>query len=115
MINAATEEREEERIRMERESFVVLQHMYTLSGGDDGAAVALPRVSGELGFEAPRFTRLIDHLAAVGHVSPIAGGTFAAITAAGVDYIERLAWRRRSVRLAREESTNPPLGADQRR
>jgi hypothetical protein len=88
-----------ERIRQERESFVVLQHVYTLSDADAGVPVPLARVSGELGFEQRRFAPLLEQLIAVGYVAPIAGGSYAVITSEGVAYIEQLAWRRRSVRL----------------
>lgn len=84
--------------RGERESFILLQHAYTLSEGESGVAIPADRLGHELGFGADQLAALVRHLERVGYLAVEGGGRRAAVSPAGVEYIERLAWRRRSVR-----------------
>lgn len=96
-----------EQERRERESFVVLQHLYTLSDANPAESLPSGRIRDALGFSEPGFGELVEHLATVGYVTRIGGGSLLSITPAGAEYIERLAWRRRSVRAPPAEP--PPL------
>ncbi len=90
--------RDYESERCERDSFVFLQHVYTLSGGGSISAIAGQQVARQLGFTAETTQRLMEHLVAADFLTQSDGGNVS-ITKNGRDYIERAAQRRRSVRL----------------
>lgn len=83
-------------VRAEREAFVLLQHLYTLGDADPKAWMGTEQVGRELDFSADEMEALISELARSGYVSRI--GSAIAITLAGIDYIDRVARRRRSIR-----------------
>jgi hypothetical protein len=89
---------EADRIRKERESFIVLQHLYTLADADPKHAVQCSRIAADLGFHRTGCGPLVEHLISVGCLAWATPGHEVSITPMGVDYIERLAWRRRTVR-----------------
>jgi hypothetical protein len=91
-------ERDFESERSERDSFVVLQHVYSLSGGNIETMIAPDQLTVSLGFRIAETLHLVDHLIEAGLLARGPRGSIS-ITASGSDYVRRLAWRRRSVRL----------------
>ena len=91
-------ELEEERIRKERESFIVLQHVYTLADADPSHVMQCSRVAADLGFHRAGCGQLIEHLVSAGCLAWATPGVEVSIPPTGIAYIERLAWRRRTVR-----------------
>lgn len=85
-------------VRRERESFIVLQHLHNLRGEATDEARLCSRVERDLGFEPGACAELVEHLVRVGFATTSGPGDHLWITPAGAEYIERLAWRRRSVR-----------------
>ena len=85
--------------RRERDSFVLLQHVYTVTEGSPTEVVRGRRIAEELCFANDEIGELIEHLVRVGYFSRCSGdGDPISITPLGAEYIERLAWRRRTVR-----------------
>ena len=95
------------RERRERDSFLLLLHLYSLS---EGTLVELPgdQVARDLGFEQREVRRLVHHLEVGGYVRSLLGERVS-ITTQGMDYIERGARRRHSVRLG-DSSRRPSAG-----
>ena len=93
----------------ERLSFVILQHVYSLDEGDldEPALLLVSRVAAELALDAQRVVELVAHLTYAGFVSWEGTGRPIRITPKGSEYIERLAHRRRSIRLVPEEVRVP--------
>jgi hypothetical protein len=100
-VNFSEIGRDAELERLERDSFVYLQHVYTISERDPAARQSGSRMNKDLGFTPDRGAMLLDHLIGTGYLA--GHGPMISITPEGVDYIERLAWRRRSVRAAGPE------------
>lgn len=109
-MNSNEREPSRDQERRERESFVVLQHAYTLSDADPSASLPYARLGEDLGFAEPHFGDLVAHLVGVGYLARVGAGSLLSITPAGIDYIERLAWRRRSVRTAPQRPLPFPEG-----
>ena len=84
--------------RLERDSFILLQHVYTVTGADPAVAVNRSRVGQELGFAEEESSRLIHYLNWVGYMKQSAAGPHLSIARDGVEYLEREAGRRHSVR-----------------
>ena len=84
------------KVRAEREAFVLLQHLYTLGDADPQAWMGTEQVGRDLDFSAEEMDTLISELSRSGYVSRI--GSAIAITLSGIDYIDRVARRRRSIR-----------------
>lgn len=83
---------------MERDSYILLQHVYTLTGADPRVPVSLTRAGGDLGFAPQEASRLVHHLNRVGYMRESATGLHLSLAPAGIDYLERNAGRRHSVR-----------------
>jgi Mn-dependent DtxR family transcriptional regulator len=84
--------------KLERDSFVFLQHMYTLSDGAPERVTAWERVAADLQFPRQHAHRIVEHLSTAELLrSP--DGLRVWLTELGCDYIERLAWRRNTVRI----------------
>ena len=90
--------RQPELERLERDSFILLQHVYTVTGADPAVAVNGSRVGQELGFAEEEASRLIHYLNWVGYMKQSAAGPHLSIAPGGVEYLEREAGRRHSVR-----------------
>lgn len=82
----------------ERNSFVLLQHVHSISGGNPNLEMLGSRVGDQLGFEREETERLIQYLVEQKYLQKRTVGTLISITTAGATYLEQLAWRRRSVR-----------------
>jgi hypothetical protein len=94
--------------RQEREAFVVLLHLFNVSGGNPELEIAEARFSRDLALDGPVLSILVDHLVISGHVHRrVGGGLF--ITAKGAGYIERAAGSRRSVRHTTGSGAAPGL------
>lgn len=91
-------EREQRAEQRERECFHLLQRLYTLTEGNGEAGVPALGLGAELGFGERETRELVDHLVWSGCVACQGEELRLALTPGGVDYIERLAWRRHSVR-----------------
>jgi hypothetical protein len=88
--------------RRERESFIVLQYVYTLTDASADVSVPCARIAADLGYRESGCGELIEHLVYVGHLAWVRPGLTISITPGGIEYIQQLAWRRRSVRLPPE-------------
>jgi hypothetical protein len=84
--------------RLERDSFILLQHVYTLTGANCGAPVNAGRAGADLGFAQEETSRLVWYLSWVGYMKESAAGPHLSIAEEGIDYLERGAGRRHSVR-----------------
>ncbi len=82
----------------ERNSFVLLQHVHSISGGNRNLEMLGSKVGDQLGFEREETERLIKYLVQQKYLQNRTVGTLISITPEGVTYLEQLAWRRRSVR-----------------
>jgi hypothetical protein len=91
-------ERPPERERLERDSFILLQHAYTLTGADPSVPVNPMRLGCELGFAHNETSRLVRYLSWVGYLKESAAGPHLALAPEGIDYLERGARRRHTVR-----------------
>lgn len=89
--------REYQAEQRERDSFVLMQHVYTLTDGTAGQTISGARAGDYLCFRAAETTELIQHLARCGYLEQHYEDMIS-ITSMGIEYIERLAWRRRSAR-----------------
>jgi hypothetical protein len=90
----------EEEIR-ERHRYVILLHLYTL--GEESVERGLPmdRVVRDLGFRQQEAEALVAALVRSGYVEYWTTTPGVKLTDRGIEYIERLAGRRRSLRLLR--------------
>jgi hypothetical protein len=84
---------------MERDSFVLLLHAYTVSGGLADVELSDLALGRDLAFDLAYLQLLLDHLAAGGFVRCRPGGAVF-IAPRGAEYIRELARQRRSVRYA---------------
>ncbi|HET7275474.1 MAG TPA: hypothetical protein VFI91_09955 [Longimicrobiaceae bacterium] len=89
--------------RTERNSFVLLQHVHTISGGNENLEMLGIKVGDQLGFDRDETDRLIRYLVEQKYLQNRSVGSLISITREGVTYLEQLAWRRRSVRGRWEE------------
>lgn len=84
--------------RRERESFILLQHAYTLAEANPEAILSGAHMVDDLGFARDAGLRLIEHLVREGYFTDHGTGPRISISRQGIEYIERFAWRRRSIR-----------------
>jgi Mn-dependent DtxR family transcriptional regulator len=89
--------RDPESEEKERASFILLQHIYSLTGGGD-EQFSLRKVASDLAFEEDQVAKLATHLIQAGILDG-GPGPDAKLRDFGRKYIERLAGRRRSVRV----------------
>lgn len=95
--------------RLERDSFILLQHVYTVTSATPGAPVNGTRVGLELGFAPDEASRLINYLNWVGYMKQSAADPHLTIAPDGIDYLERDAGRRHSVRAPADQPIPLPL------
>ena len=81
----------------EREAFVLLVHSANVADAHLDRDVAELRLARELVFEEPRVTELVDFLELIGYLRRPAPGSVR-LTPKGLEYLERTARQRRSVR-----------------
>ena len=103
-MREATRERDLAAEENERLSFIILQHVYSLDPGEGmetsgEGELLVGRVAADLGLPASRAVQLVAHLTYAEFLSWEGTGRPVRITAKGNDYIERLAHRRRSLRV----------------
>ena len=86
----------------ERDTFIILQHVYTLSESrPEGLPVT--EIATDLALAPERAESLVEHLLNIDFLR-LVGSREVAVTPAGVAYVEELAWRRRTVRLEAPEA-----------
>lgn len=90
-------ERDHEAEQRERESFILLQHVYTVTEADPGRSVISSTIARDLGFSEAEASELIEHLGGLGYFEEHSDRELGMSTKA-IEYIEGLAWRRHSVR-----------------
>lgn len=83
--------------RRERDSFILLQHIYTITEADPSRSVMGSAVAKELGLSDAEASELVEHLSGLGYFEEHSGRELG-MSQKAVDYIEGLAWRRHSVR-----------------
>ena len=84
--------------RRERDSFIVLQHLYTM--GEECSELPVRRIADDLGL-APKYTEeIVENLITTGYLEWAAWAACVRPSPLGVKYIESLAWRRRSLRVS---------------
>jgi hypothetical protein len=96
-MGAVPRERDFEAERHERNSFIVLQHVYTITTERPGFPPH--RIADDLALARGEAAEIIGHLIDIGFLERLPGSLAIRLTPQGSDYIERLAWRRRSVRI----------------
>ena len=84
--------------RLERDSFILLQHAYALTGADPTMPVNAKRLGCELGFAEEETSRLVRYLSWVGYMKESAAGPHLALAEPGIEYVEVGAGRRQTVR-----------------
>lgn len=108
--DADTEQgRQPEVERLERDSFILLQHVYTVTGADPAAPVNGSRVGMELGFAPDESSRLIHYLHWVGFMKESASGPHLSLAPEGIEYLEHRAGRRQSVRADSDKTIPIPV------
>jgi hypothetical protein len=95
--------------RMEREAFVLLLHVDSVSSGDPTVEVSDLSLGRDLAFERSHLSLLLDHLAAGGFVRCVPNGGVS-VTPRGVDYLREQARLRRSIRYAAAQRGAPGIG-----
>ncbi|HET7274438.1 MAG TPA: hypothetical protein VFI91_04635 [Longimicrobiaceae bacterium] len=83
---------------LERNSFIVLQHLNVVTGGDPESLAHLWRIADALGLPRPEIEEISAHLHERRFCVCSDTGPLISITDEGVNYLEHGAWRRRSVR-----------------
>ena len=89
--------------RVERESFIVLQHAYTLAQDDPSMGVNPNRLRNDLCFGDLEVDRLVRYLSWLGYLQQSPSGPHLVISPIGVEYLEHACGRRRSVRAGNRE------------
>ena len=95
--------------RLERDSFILLQHAYTVTGATAGLPVNGTRLGHDLGFAEDEASRLINYLNWIGYLKESAAGPHLSLAPEGIEYLEHRAGRRHSVRAPGDQSVPIPL------
>lgn len=90
--------RDPEREALERNSYILLQHLHSVTGGNPRILAHLWRLGDALGMQRAEVEEAADFLAEQHFCAFPTSGPLIAITTDGVKYLEHDAWRRRSVR-----------------
>lgn len=93
--------------RLERESFILLQHAYTLAQGDPSSGVNPHRLSCDLCFGDVETERLVQYLSWLGYLRESPTGPHIVLSPSGIEYLEHACGRRRSVRAGNREVPLP--------
>ena len=88
--------REEERV--ERDLYVILLHVYTLTRAGIPIGLTIQRIDHDLGFDRSRGALLVRGLIRADYLQYSGTAEGVTLTRKGVDYIEHAARRRRSLR-----------------
>jgi hypothetical protein len=89
---------ERQRWREERMRFEVLAMLHDACGRDTGCIVRVADFAEGLGVWKEELFRTVEFLDRRGYLHYHGGGPSVSITQKGIDYIDRQAWRRRSIR-----------------
>lgn len=95
--NSRKRDLEEE--QRERNRFLLLQHVTTLAEADPAVALAGERLWRDLGFSHSEGLLLIHDLEQAGYLVERGAGPQVSLAPRALDYLERRAGRRRSIRL----------------
>jgi Mn-dependent DtxR family transcriptional regulator len=90
----------------ERISFILLQHVYSLAT-EEAETLVIGRVASDLGLLPEQVVHLVAHLTYAGFLSWEGTSRPIGITDKGIDFIEKLAHRRRSIRVFSREEQQP--------
>jgi hypothetical protein len=71
--------------RLERDSFILLQHVYTMTGASPEVPVNAARVGIDLGFAEEETSRLVRYLNWVGFMKESAAGPHLSLAEEGID------------------------------
>ncbi|HEX6925683.1 MAG TPA: hypothetical protein VF167_09635 [Longimicrobiaceae bacterium] len=85
--------------RLERDSFILLQHAYAVTGSCPGRPVNPARLGAELGFDEEETSRLVNYLSWIGYLKESTMGPHLFLANEGIEYLEAGAGRRRTVRV----------------
>jgi hypothetical protein len=85
----------------DRDRYVILLHLYTLSQAGPVGQLGIERITSDLGLRETRCIELLRSLESGGYIASAVGDRVA-VTTRGCEYIEKLAGRRRSLRLRAE-------------
>ena len=96
-MGAVLRERDFETERRERDRFVVLQHLYTIE--EECTGIPVRRIADDLGLSQCTAEEIVEHLIAAGYLIWVDGSACICPSRHGREYIESLAWRRRSLRV----------------
>src|SRR5688572_27744859 len=86
---------------LERDRYIVLLHVYTLTWVGPGNGLTVERIGQDLGFDRARGNLLIHSLMLTEYVQYGPVGEGVVLARKGVEYIEHVARRRHSLRLVR--------------
>jgi Mn-dependent DtxR family transcriptional regulator len=89
-------ERNQEVERRERLRYEVLERLYVLAG--EGSETAVGTAATELSLEEQGFASMVHDLELLGYLERTERGARCRLTPRGIEYLQRGAWRRRSVR-----------------
>ena len=87
-----------EQERMEQRRYDVLAKLYLLTGTDRTNGITPQEMETQLDVSPDTYLPLIEDLTRLGYVRHVGSGGAVAITEKGVEYMQRAAWRRRSIR-----------------
>jgi Mn-dependent DtxR family transcriptional regulator len=90
-------QRDEERERRERQRYQVLEWVYSHAVSDGDRSVQGQTMAEELDFSFEEVYRNLEYLASHGYLRYADVGPQVCLTREGVEYLQRRAWRRRSI------------------
>ena len=96
--------------RIERDSFILIQHAYALSGGNRQVLVNPHRLLCDLGFTEDEITQLLRYLSWVGYLRDAPGTSHLTLSEEAVTYLEHERGRRCSVRCDAEPEGLEAIG-----
>lgn len=106
-MNESERTRDPEAEEKERVSFILLQYVYSLACEGQGV-VAVGRVASDLGLPVGFAVQVVAHLTYAGFLAWEGTGRPVALAEKGVEFIERLGYRRRMLQLPIPEAAPEP-------
>jgi len=83
---------------VETQRYRILERLYVVTDAEPGGAVGMRRLADDLGLAVSACRAAVQDLARLGFVEPDDAGSTVHLTRCGKEYIQRGAWRRRSIR-----------------
>lgn len=99
--------------RIERDSFILIQHAYALSGGNRQVLVHPHRLLCDLGFTEDEVAQLLRYLSWIGYLRDAPGTSHLTLSDEAVTYLEHERGRRCSVRCDAEPEVLEVIGISQ--